>query len=72
MSRAWTDERLKARRNAARKYRRHGYSVVELPAEADMPSFLHGFAPDLVATSEDDNVVWRSKGDPTRSRNWLP
>jgi hypothetical protein len=61
MPKTWTDERLKTRRNAARKYRKLGYSVVELPAAADMPAFLYGFAPDLVATSEDDKVVLEIK-----------
>ena len=61
MPKTWTDERLKTRRNAARKYRKLGYSVVELPAAGDMPAFLHGFAPDLVATSDVDKVVLEIK-----------
>jgi hypothetical protein len=52
---------LKTRRNAARKYRKLGYSAAERPAAGDMPAFLHGFAPDLVATSEDDKVVLEIK-----------
>jgi REase_AHJR-like len=52
---------LKTRRNAARKYRKLGYSAAELPAAGDMPAFLHRFAPDLVATSEDDKVVLEIK-----------
>jgi hypothetical protein len=61
MSRTWTDERVKTRRNAARKYRKLGYTVVELPAEGEMPSFLRGFAPDLIATSDDDKLVLEIK-----------
>lgn len=61
MSKTWTEERLKARRNTARKYRKLGYIVVELPAEGELPSFLRGFAPDLIATSDDDKVVLEIK-----------
>src|SRR5579872_5644807 len=61
MSKSWTDERLKTRRNAARKYRKLGYTVVELPAEGELPSFLRGCAPDLIATSDDDKVVLEIK-----------
>lgn len=61
MSKSWTEERLKTRRNAARKYRKLGYTVVELPAEGELPPFLRGFAPDLIATSDDDKVVLEIK-----------
>jgi hypothetical protein len=61
MSKTWTDERLKTRRNAARKYRKLGYTVVEAPAEEELPAFLRGFAPDLIATNDDDKVVLEIK-----------
>jgi hypothetical protein len=39
------------------KYRRLGYEVVEHPSADDLPGFMHGVQPDIVARSKADNVV---------------
>ena len=61
MSRTRHDERLRTRRNAVREYRKLGYVVVECPGSDNLPPFLRGFSPDLIATSADDNVVLEIK-----------
>jgi hypothetical protein len=51
------DEHLRARRRAARNYRRLGYEVLEQPRGDALPSFLRAFAPDLVVMKDDDHAV---------------
>ncbi|HEY2321228.1 MAG TPA: hypothetical protein VGJ82_00060, partial [Thermoanaerobaculia bacterium] len=41
----------------ASEYRRKGYDVATRPREDHIPPFLRPFQPDLVATSDRDNVV---------------
>lgn len=41
----------------ASEYRRKGYDVAVRPVEHHIPAFLQPFQPDLVATSDADNVV---------------
>jgi Holliday junction resolvase len=43
-------------------YRGRGYNVLENPSPAELPPFLHGHQPDLIATSPADNVVIEVKG----------
>jgi hypothetical protein len=44
-------------RSIARRYKREGYRVT-IPAQGGtLPSFLEGFAPDLIAESEHDRVI---------------
>ncbi len=38
-------------------YRQDGYDVRVLPSPAELPEFLRNFAPDLIATMGDENVV---------------
>jgi hypothetical protein len=61
MSRAQRDERSRNRQTAARQYRKLGYEVVECPSGDQLPPFLRGFSPDLIATSEADHVVLEIK-----------
>lgn len=52
-----SDERLRTQRSVAREYRKRGYDVVEQPRGDSLPSFLRGFAPDLIAMKDDDRAV---------------
>lgn len=38
-------------------YKRRGYAVLENPSPGELPPFLQGHQPDLIATSPADNVV---------------
>jgi hypothetical protein len=44
-------------RSIARRYERDGYRVTVLRQGGDLPAFLEGFTPDLIAESERDRVV---------------
>lgn len=48
---------LRTLKRIAKKYRNLGYNVVEQPSRNSLPSFLQEVQPDLIATSEKDNVV---------------
>jgi uncharacterized protein YutE (UPF0331/DUF86 family) len=48
----------------ASEYRRKGYDVAIRPHGDDIPPFLRPFQPDLVATSDFDNVVVEIKSSP--------
>jgi uncharacterized protein YutE (UPF0331/DUF86 family) len=48
----------------ASEYRRKGYDVAIRPREDHIPAFLRPFQPDLVATSDGDNVVVEIKSSP--------
>ncbi len=61
MARTKGDERLRNLRAAAREYRKRGYDVIEDPGSAQLPQFLQGFTPDLIATRDDDHVVLEIK-----------
>jgi hypothetical protein len=41
----------------AEGYRRRGYQVLLHPTSADVPEFLNGFQPDLIATSPEGSVI---------------
>lgn len=53
------DKELEQRKiqEIAADYRNLGYAVIVYPQPADLPPFLAGFRPDIVATIEGDNVV---------------
>jgi hypothetical protein len=61
MARTKGDERLRNLRAAAREYRTRGYDVIEEPGSEQLPPFLQGFTPDLIATRDDDRVVLEIK-----------
>jgi hypothetical protein len=61
MARTRKDQRSRNRQTAARQYRKLGYEVVECPSGDQLPPFLRGFSPDLIATSDDDHVVLEIK-----------
>ena len=61
MPRTQTDARARNRQTAARQYRKLGYDVVECPSGDQLPPFLRGLSPDLIATSEADRVVLEIK-----------
>jgi DNA-binding XRE family transcriptional regulator len=52
-----TDEHLRTQRSVVREYRRGGYDVLEQPRGDNLPSFLRGFAPDLIVMKDDDCAV---------------
>ena len=56
MSKTTTREQERLRR-AARDYKREGYEVVLTPSSNQLPPFLQGFEPDLIAYGHDENVV---------------
>jgi len=56
-----SQRRARNRQTAARQYRKLGYDVVECPSGDQLPPFLRGFSPDLIATSEADRVVLEIK-----------
>jgi hypothetical protein len=62
MARTKGDERLRSLRASAREYRKRGYVVIEDPNSEQLPQFLQGFTPDLIATRDDDRVVLEIKG----------
>lgn len=43
--------------SVASDYQRRGYSVKLQPVAGDMPDFLSGFQPDLIATRADESIV---------------
>ena len=47
----------KVRAEVADDYRRRGYDVHVEPADAELPEFLRGFRPDIVARRADESVV---------------
>jgi hypothetical protein len=51
------DVQLKRLYQAAQEYRAKGYRVVVGPSQRELPEFLQGFEPDLIAFSDTDNVV---------------
>jgi hypothetical protein len=51
-------------RDVARRYRNRGYKVIVDPRAEELPTFLHGFKPDIVAQKDDDRVVVEVKTQP--------
>jgi uncharacterized protein YutE (UPF0331/DUF86 family) len=51
-------------RDVARRYRNRGYKVIVDPHTEDLPPFLHGFKPDIVAQKDDDRVIIEVKTQP--------
>ena len=43
--------------NAERRYRRRGYKVLLRPRGDDLPQFLSGFEPDMIAYNDQESVV---------------
>ena len=59
--------------SVAREYRKQGCKVLLYPSETDLPSFLSGFQPDLIAYSDKENVVVEVKSKVTLSKaDYLP
>jgi hypothetical protein len=57
-------------RSVARRYERDGYRVTMPGQGGNLPAFLEGFAPDLIAESEQDRVVIEVKrSDTVRGSN---
>jgi hypothetical protein len=52
-----SSEHRRVQRKVAREYRKLGFKVLEAPTGDDLPPFLAGFSPDLIATNDDDHVV---------------
>ena len=48
--------------DVAREYRRAGYNVLVGPSGSDLPQFLKGYRPDLLAIGESESVVIEVKG----------
>ncbi|HYF70218.1 MAG TPA: hypothetical protein VD884_18895 [Ohtaekwangia sp.] len=44
-------------RQVAKEYEAKGYKVLIEPRGKDIPSFIENYKPDLIATSNDDNVI---------------
>jgi Holliday junction resolvase len=44
-------------RQVAKDYEKSGYKVIIKPCGTDIPSFIMNYQPDIIATSETDNVV---------------
>ena len=61
MARTIDDDRRRSLRAAARQYRKQGYDVVEHPSREQLPPFLLGFSPGLIALRDDDHVVVEAK-----------
>jgi hypothetical protein len=58
MSQVVATDRIKRRiRELAREYRGLGYRVIVEPTDAELPDFLKGFQPDLIAIGETESVV---------------
>ncbi len=59
-------------REAARRYRELGYTVLENPTGHELPEDLRGFHPDLIADNGEDYVVFevKSAGKIRRSDYW--
>jgi uncharacterized protein YutE (UPF0331/DUF86 family) len=51
----------------AREYERQGYRVVRRPGKAELPDFLSGFTPDLIAYGAAENVVVEVRSKSTLS-----
>ena len=52
----WAAERADAER-IAQEYRARGYDVIVAPAASDVPDFLHGLRPDIVARGPKDSIL---------------
>jgi molybdopterin-guanine dinucleotide biosynthesis protein len=52
-----SDVQLKRVYQIAQEYRAQGYRVVVGPSQHELPPFLRGFDPDVIALSDADNVV---------------
>ena len=44
-------------RQVAKDYEKNGYKVIIDPNRSDIPSFINDYQPDIIATSENDNVI---------------
>jgi len=51
------DARLERLYEVAQEYRARDYRVIVGPSEGELPEFLHGYRPDLLAMSEHDRAV---------------
>ena len=58
-------------REVADRYIRQGYSVQIEPGDADLPSFLHGFQPDMIVTTPEEKIIVEVKsGGRIRRRSY--
>ena len=66
-TRAANLDQLERRRmtTVAHEYEQRGYRVIQNPTEQELPAFLSGFRPDIVAFSPEGNVVIEVKSRPT-------
>ncbi len=53
----YKNQELKRVRDIARAYSKQGYEVSINPTKGDLPSFLIGYQPDLIARKNDDHVI---------------
>jgi len=44
-------------RQVAKDYKKNGYKVIIEPSRGDIPSFIKNYQPDIIATSDNDNVI---------------
>lgn len=44
-------------RQVAKDYEKNGYKVIIEPRRGDIPSFIKNYQPDIIATSDNDNVI---------------
>src|SRR5438876_11043331 len=44
-------------RKVAKDYEKKGYKVIIEPSRGDIPSFIKNYQPDIIATSDNDNVI---------------
>jgi len=44
-------------RQVANDYKKNGYNVIVEPRGTDIPSFVKNYQPDIIATSDNDNVI---------------
>lgn len=51
-------------RDVARTYRNRGYEVIINPTMDDLPAFLHGTKPDIIAQKDNDKVIIEVKTQP--------
>ncbi|MFB0506541.1 MAG: hypothetical protein ACETWT_07405 [Thermodesulfobacteriota bacterium] len=65
--RAWKSQvRIEA---VAREYRKKGYDVTIEPSSHELPSFLQGFRPDIIARGENEIVIIEVKTQSTLSES---
>src|SRR5437764_330324 len=59
----------KSLNSAAQEYESKGYRVIKEPDPSELPDFLKGFRPDLVAYGDGENVIVEAKPSDTLPRS---